>query len=214
MRTLIHRFGDFFRKAKTVEFWEAGNAEIVGFIIVTPILAFFLVAVTGFVQLSMLRTKVDYATYAACRAAAISADEKTGLQSAKATFQMNLQGVVDYVDAENIEVEVKPIAHNTKITVKAKRKKYHDKTPKITSVTSTMKKHNGKGKWEQGEYISCATRCRSKTVSAIANILKPEITSMNVMLIESKSAPEYGKSGSSSSDKNGNPAGGPKRVVQ
>lgn len=218
MRTLIHRLGDFFRKTKTVEFWEAGNAEIVGFIIITPILAFFLVAVTGFVQLSMLKTKVDYATYAACRAAAISANEKTGIQNAKGTFQMNLQGVVNYVDADNLEVEVKTIAHNNLKFTKKKRRKYHDRTAKIVDVNTGKNEESQLvkrgGKWEQGEYVSCATRCTTKTVSGIANILKPNITSMQVMLIESESAPKSDMRNSSSSKNGSTEIGGATRATK
>lgn len=218
MRKLID---EFFRKVKTVEFWKSGNSEIVGFMLVTPVLAFFLVAITGFVQLSMLKTKVDYATYAACRAAAISGEKKTAEENAKGTFQLNLQGVIDYVDVDNLEVEVKPVAHNKITFLKGKRKKYHDRTEKITGISLPKKEENqiedrkGNGKWIQGEYISCATRCRTKTVSAIANLLKPEITSMQVMLIESKSAPESDLRRSSSSKKNtGTASGGATRATQ
>ena len=62
---------DILKRIRTKRFWEEGNSEVVGFMVVTPVLAFFLVTVAGFVQLSMIRTRIDYAAYAACRAAAV-----------------------------------------------------------------------------------------------------------------------------------------------
>lgn len=176
------------KRMLTKKFWEEGNAEIVGFLLVTPVLAFFLVTVAGFVQLSMVKTKMDYATYAACRAAAISATKSDGKKNAKKTFIQNMQNAVNAIDIGNVEIQVKAIAHNSAKVTKKKQKKYHDKTKKITAVDTKLKISGKEGKWVQGEYISCVVKCKTKTVSNIVNLIKPELVSGSVMLIESKSA--------------------------
>ena len=180
---------DILKRIRTKRFWEEGNSEVVGFMVVTPVLAFFLVTVAGFVQLSMIRTKIDYAAYAACRAAAVSSTKSAALRKAKQTFMQNLQGVIDHVEIEQSDIELKTIGHNSAKLTKRKRAWAHDKTPKIISATTVMKREDN-GKWVQGEYISFAAKCRIRTVSGIVNVLKPEMACASVGMVETKSAEE------------------------
>ena len=64
------------RKILSRNYWKRGSAEMVGFIVILPCITFFLVCLASLIQMGMVRSRMEYAAYAACRAAVVSTKDK------------------------------------------------------------------------------------------------------------------------------------------
>lgn len=72
-------------------FFRSGNGEVVGLISVTPVIVFFIVLFIDAARLSTMQAHLNYATYIACRAAAVSETYDTGYQRAAMAFSANME---------------------------------------------------------------------------------------------------------------------------
>ena len=68
--------GDGVRKILHRNYWKRGSAEMVGFIVILPCITFFLVCLAALIQMGMVRSRMEYVAYVACRAAVVSTKEK------------------------------------------------------------------------------------------------------------------------------------------
>lgn len=83
-----------------LNFFRSGNGEVVGLISVTPVIVFFIVLFIDAARLSTMQAHLNYATYIACRAAAVSETYDTGYQRAAIAFSANMENAPIVDDAQ------------------------------------------------------------------------------------------------------------------
>ena len=83
-----------------LNFFRSGNGEVVGLISVTPVIVFFIVLFIDAARLSTMQAHLNYATYIACRAAAVSETYDTGYQRAAIAFSANMEKAPIVDDAQ------------------------------------------------------------------------------------------------------------------
>lgn len=81
--------------------WEDGSAEVISFVIIFPLILFSFLMILYGMQLSLTAQSLQYTTYSATRAAAISENEYTGLQNADSIITHCLpQGYMNVTQAD------------------------------------------------------------------------------------------------------------------
>ena len=172
---LINLPGKSGRKAVNRDFWEDGSGEVTGFIIVTPIIAFFLVIFISVIQVGMIHARLEYVAYTICRAAVVSKDRDEAYERGEKAMNMNMSDVSGSYDLKTLKFDL--VLHETEKTVSVVGKNGKRSAPKKMS----MGKSNG---WEKGSYVTCRVSCNVKTLSDFVIGTNPKKTAEVTMMIE------------------------------
>ena len=95
---------------------------MVGFIVILPCITFFLVCLASLIQMGMVRSRMEYVAYAACRAAVVSTKEKAQEQAEKVARENTKAAGGAKISLVDVKVErVDPVTGKA-VSSKKKRK--------------------------------------------------------------------------------------------
>ena len=156
-------------------FWKDGSGEITGLMLVTPILAFFLVTFISVIQVGMIHSRLEYAAYTVCRAAVVSKDKPEAYERGGIALKNNMADVSGSYDLATLDFDLD--LHKTEKTVSVVGKNGKRSEPKKMSLG----KSNG---WEKGSYVTCRVYCNVKTLSDYVIGTNPKKSAEVTMMIE------------------------------
>ena len=167
-------FGKIKRKVSDRSYWENGAGEVIGFMVITPILAFFLVTFISVIQVGMIHSRLEYAAYAACRAAVVSKDKEEAEERAKKALALNMADVSAAYDMSTLESVFELHEVKKSMTVVSKDGK---------KATKTLETGKTKG-WEKGATVTCIVSCNVRTLSDVVVGTNPTKSASVTMMIE------------------------------
>ena len=157
------------------DFWKKGSGEVTGFMVVTPVIAFFLVTFISVIQVGMIHSRLEYAAYAVCRAAVVSEDDDEAKERGKKALDMNMADVSESYDKKTLKFNL--VLHEVDKSVVVVGKNGRKSSAKKMSM--------GKSKgWEKGSYVTCRVSCDVKTLSDLVIGTNPNKTAEVTMMIE------------------------------
>lgn len=137
---------------------KRGSGEAITFMAITPVVLIIVVIVVGIIQLGMIKERLEYTVYSACRAAVVSDDLKQARQNATKAALNDLQRSGALFDTSTMVLTLKP----------------------ITSVKGS-KKDSGGAVWKKGNYLECEI---SVYVSSTIGFLAGRRSCKKIMMIE------------------------------
>ena len=157
------------RKILGRNYWKRGSAEMVGFIVILPCITFFLVCLASLIQMGMVRSRMEYAAYAACRAAVVSTKDKAQEQAEMVARENTKAAGGAKISLVNVKVErVDPVTGKAASSKKKKKK-------------SSKKASGSDTDWGKGVYVRCTVTCDVKTFTLFTSGRK---SSAIVMMVE------------------------------
>lgn len=155
VREESNRFSKFIRK---------GTGETLIFICISPLFLVVIIALVSFVQSASTRERLEYTTYVACRAAAISSSFEEAEKKAKEAAQMDFD--ISYNELSgDVQTVLSVIEDKDKQTPEAKNDYSADDDDDI---------------WSKGNYVKCTVTVTTDTLMG----LKSEKKCTLVMAIE------------------------------
>ena len=134
------------------------------FVGLTPVILFFCMILTTFVQLTSFKEKLEYTTYVAARAAVVSADYESALENAKKVAEMDMAGYANMIEEGSIKIELNVIEGPVPSTV--------------------MENEEQDPTWRKGNYIECVVSARVKPALKLLQGADAEKKCKMIMLIE------------------------------
>lgn len=92
------------------QYWKKGSAETMAFMALAPTMLILFALLATIVQVTSFKEKLEYTTYVAARAAAVSETQKTALENAKKAAEADLASYGDVYDPGSLKVEVSTVA--------------------------------------------------------------------------------------------------------
>lgn len=135
------------KRAKPNErkFWRKATGEAVGFSVLMPVVVIIIAIVVTLLKLSLFRQKMEYAAYAACRAAVVSKDLKEANKYAKEVVKLELAPYAGLIDQSTLYVRVSTTSDYV--------------TPAISagddSRSKSQTRKNKSSKWIKGSFVKC-----------------------------------------------------------
>lgn len=148
---------------------KKGSGELIAFTAITPSIMMIIALMVSIIQIATFKEKLEYATYVAARAAAVSPSLETAEENAKKAAELNLGSVGNSYDKSTLQTTIKVI---------------EGEPPETASSNVAVSEENEATGWTKGNYIECEVSARAKPVFKIltgaASVKKCKIT----MLIE------------------------------
>jgi hypothetical protein len=123
--------------------------EIVGFILMLPIIVSIIIVIMGASQIGICNQKLTTLAYNACRAAIVSDNYDDALENARLVYKSNM--TPNLPQNEYLKLEIIKDMNNGNPVV------YDDATTRIGRV-------NGQDIWLKGKYVKCTVRYKLDTV--------------------------------------------------
>lgn len=147
------------------KFLKNGGGEVLSFMITVPALIYMFAAILGIIQTGMIKERLEYTAYKACREAIVCKNLTVARKKAKEVaeddfLKASRQGGLKYkkVDAE-LDIISKGAQTNT----------------------GKSSKKSDNSKWMKGNYVQCTVKVESEPIFAF---MKKERSSSIVMMIE------------------------------
>lgn len=147
---------------QTKDFWRKGSGEVMGFLFVLPVILTLFLILVSIVQLGSIKEKMEYATYAACRAAVTSKDFDSAQNAAYSAAEADLLNYSETFFPNTLEVKLTVINGETSKPVLTDRE--------------------ARDSWKKGSYATCTITIKVKT---LINMFQGKRTSSLTMMIES-----------------------------
>lgn len=136
---------------KTRSFWKKGSADIFSYISFLPVLLILFSLVVCIVQISCIKEKLEYTTYVACRAAAVSSSKSKAISSACTIAEENLKSYTNIYDPASLSV-------------------------RLTCFNEKGEKTQKSDAWKKGNYVQCEISIKISTIiPAISGTKKSSI---------------------------------------
>ena len=129
-----------------------GSGEALAFICLMPALLLTVYALISMIQLTLLRQKMEYAAYAACRAAVVSKTEQDANENAKKVAELELGAYGKIFDASTVKVYLKK-------TVKAVEPA---QPGGVDSRSDEQTAKNQQSGWVKGTFLECTLVAKLK----------------------------------------------------
>lgn len=87
-------------------YWKKGSAEMMAFIALAPTMMILFAMLASIVQVTSFKEKLEYTTYVAARAAAVSDSQKEASDNAKKAAEADLASYGEVYDPDSLRVEI------------------------------------------------------------------------------------------------------------
>lgn len=126
------------------KFWKKGNSEALGFIAVTPVALAVFVLTVDVSRLVSLRQKMEYTTYVACRAAAVSDDYDSASRNGQTVAENELRSYSAVYGAGEPNFEIVRLVGQEEAGI-----------PNPIDSGYDSRTGETRGSWKKGDFIQC-----------------------------------------------------------
>lgn len=147
-------------RKKILKFMRKGNGEAMGFTVAAPVVILVIYVLILLVQLTLLRQRMEYAAYSACRAAAVSSTKEEAMELAQKITALELNPFSKIIQTDSVKAEIKVLKNQVKPAMPVDHPGDGDAGGDLRDASQTRK--NRRSGWIKGSFIQCTVKLKMK----------------------------------------------------